>query len=126
MQEVNRLQKTQATLPLEDICASFQKAVIDTLLKKFLNAASHFNVRTLVVSGGVAANGELRKRLIEESQKRNLILHVPPSRLCTDNAAMIAVAAYFQWQAGHGVCPSFHVSPRLSVTESPIMERQSS
>lgn len=75
----------------EDIAASFQNAVIDVLLKKTLNAAYEFNVKNVVIAGGVSANSKLR----EEFQKiKDINIFFPPLYLCTDNGAMVAFTGY--------------------------------
>ncbi|WP_126993604.1 tRNA (adenosine(37)-N6)-threonylcarbamoyltransferase complex transferase subunit TsaD [Thermosipho globiformans] len=81
-------------IPKEDIAASFQKAVVDILLKKTFKAAKNSNVNTIVLAGGVAANSYLRKKAQELSEKQNIKVLIPPLEFCTDNAAMIAMAGY--------------------------------
>ena len=80
-----------------EIAAGFQKAVIEVLVKKTVKAAMEFDVRCVLLSGGVAANGPLRAALREASP---LPVWVPPPVLCTDNGAMIAAAAHFRAEAG--------------------------
>ncbi len=75
-----------------DLAASFQEAVVDCLLGKAFAALRQLDMRTLCVGGGVAANARLRQRLTEEAQQQSVELHVAPLRLCTDNAAMGAIA----------------------------------
>ncbi|MFW6023192.1 MAG: tRNA (adenosine(37)-N6)-threonylcarbamoyltransferase complex transferase subunit TsaD, partial [Myxococcota bacterium] len=77
---------------LNDICASFQRAAVEVLVQKSLDACAREGVDHLVLTGGVAANRGLRARARELSEARGLTLHVPPFRSCTDNAAMIAYA----------------------------------
>jgi N6-L-threonylcarbamoyladenine synthase len=80
----------------DDICASFQWSLTEMLLRKLLLAASHYQVRTLALGGGVSANSLLRKRLYELEDKGYRI-HIPPFEYCTDNAAMIGITAYFKY-----------------------------
>jgi N6-L-threonylcarbamoyladenine synthase len=75
-----------------DVCASFQATVVKTLVRKTIRAASRRQVRRVLLTGGVAANGALREALAAECAERGYAWHVPPGRLCTDNAAMIAAA----------------------------------
>ncbi len=82
----------------EDVAASFQRAVVDVLVKKALKAAKELKVERIAVVGGVAANSELRERFQEEAEPRGLEVYFPSLRLCTDNAAMIAAAARFRYQ----------------------------
>jgi N6-L-threonylcarbamoyladenine synthase len=75
-----------------DLAASFQEAVVDCLVGKTLLAARRTGINVLCVGGGVAANARLRERLAEETTKRGIELHIPPMKLCTDNAVMGAIA----------------------------------
>jgi N6-L-threonylcarbamoyladenine synthase len=79
---------------LADLVASFQEAVVDSLLIKLSQAVSTTAVRRVVVSGGVASNRRLRARLRERSEEEELAVHVPSPQLCTDNAAMVAAVGY--------------------------------
>lgn len=72
------------------IAASFQSAAVETLVLKTMKAAEEYSVRSVIVSGGVAGNALLRKLMGEEASARGLQLYIPPMRMCTDNAAMIA------------------------------------
>jgi N6-L-threonylcarbamoyladenine synthase len=81
-------------LPVADIVASFQEAVVEVLVEKTCTAARRFKVGQLVVAGGVAANSRLRQRLLEEAAGLGLALNLPEPELCTDNAAMIAAAGF--------------------------------
>ena len=76
-----------------DMCTSFQNSVLDVLLFKTKKAIKDFNVSSLIIAGGVAANKGLRKRVAEEIN--DIDVYIPPFNLCTDNAAMIAAAAYY-------------------------------
>ncbi len=77
-----------------DLVASFQRAIVDDLVRKTLEAAGANNVATLFVTGGVAANQELRQTFEREAARNGLPVYFPSRRLSTDNAAMIAAAAY--------------------------------
>ena len=78
-----------------DICASFQQAVVDVLVAKTIKAALDHKVKTVMLSGGVAANKLLRKTLNLQATSYKLDFLTPDFRFCTDNAAMIAMAGYF-------------------------------
>jgi N6-L-threonylcarbamoyladenine synthase len=88
----------EAMVPQEraDLCASFQAAVIDVLVRKTLAAAEDTGVRDITVSGGVSANSWLRSALAEEAERRGKRLHVPPPEYCMDNGAMIAHAGWLR------------------------------
>jgi N6-L-threonylcarbamoyladenine synthase len=83
-----------------DVAASFQKAVTDVLTSKALDAAEFCQVKQLVLAGGVAANSALKEALTLECDKAGIRLFYPEPVLCTDNAAMIACRAYYQYMAG--------------------------
>ena len=83
-----------------DLSASFQRAVVDDLVSKTLSAAMEYGVATLLVTGGVAANSELRKRFEQRATEEGLPVLFPSRKLSTDNAAMIAAAAYPRFLAG--------------------------
>jgi N6-L-threonylcarbamoyladenine synthase len=86
--------------PTLDLVASFQKAVVTNLLTRTLAAAERAGARSILVSGGVAANSELRKRFAAEFASRGLPVFFPSRELSTDNAAMIAAAAWPRFVAG--------------------------
>lgn len=79
------------TVPLPDMCAAIENAIVDVLLKKTQKAVTKYNVKSLLVGGGVAANPLLRTRL----QQLDVALYIPSPEYCTDNAAMIAAACRF-------------------------------
>ena len=80
-----------------EMCAEVQQAIIDVLIEKTIRAAKEYKAKTIILSGGVAANDELRKQLKSKIQNlsSSIQFFVPPKNLCTDNATMIAMAAYF-------------------------------
>ncbi len=77
------------------IAREFEDAVVEVLVKKTIKAVEKYNVKTLLLGGGVSANTTLREKILEECEKRKISVFVPPLRLCTDNAVYIASAAYF-------------------------------
>ncbi len=85
---------------LADIAASFQRAVVDVLVRKTMLAVSRTGVNTVVLGGGVAANNALRTQLAEACAERGAAFHAAPMAYCTDNAAMIAALGYHQFLAG--------------------------
>lgn len=84
----------------EDICASFQRCLIDILMDKLVKAAKDTGIREVAIGGGVSANSELRSRITSEGQKRGWNTYLPEFKFTTDNAAMIAVAGYYHFLAG--------------------------
>ena len=93
----HKYQQRKEELNYNDLAASFQDAVIDVLCSKTVRAAQEFNVKQVIIAGGVAANKGLRARMQLEMDKLNIPLIVPQFKYCTDNAAMIGAAAYFQY-----------------------------
>lgn len=93
--------KTIAFGTRADIAASFQQAIIDVLVGKTMKAARNYKAKTIALSGGVAANLALRQALLKLAKQQHLKFIVPNYELCTDNAGMIATAAYFKLKAGY-------------------------
>ena len=84
----------------EDICASFQKALIDILMDKLIKAAKLTGIKEIAIGGGVSANSGLRDRIVSEGKKRGWNTYLPEFKFTTDNAAMIAIAGYYHYLAG--------------------------
>lgn len=84
----------------EDICAGFQKALIDILMDKLIKAAKQTGIKEVTIGGGVSANSGLRSRIEEEGRKRGWNTYLPEFKFTTDNAAMIAIAGYFHYLNG--------------------------
>jgi len=114
LQTVQKIKaSSNGKLPVEDICASFQEAVIDVLVAKTLKAATEQKVEWVVASGGVASNARLRERLSAECKKHGLKFVVPRPVFCTDNGAMIALTGYHQLKEGMVLGPDADVYSRL-------------
>jgi N6-L-threonylcarbamoyladenine synthase len=106
--EVNGLKKKGTTLPVADLAASFQSAVVDVLVQKTLQAARDYNVQEILVAGGVSANRALRQAFQSQTEFK---VHIPAFSLCTDNAAMIAAAGYYRFALGHTSSLDIDVQP---------------
>ncbi len=92
----NKCKMKNEELNYNDLATSFQDAVLDVLVTKTSNAATEYNAKQVLLAGGVAANSGLREKMKEEMERINVKLTVPSFKNCTDNAAMIGVAGYFQ------------------------------
>jgi N6-L-threonylcarbamoyladenine synthase len=88
----------------EDICASFQKTLIDILMDKLVKASKQTGIREIAIGGGVSANSGLRRRVEDEGRRRRWNTYLPELKFTTDNAAMIAIAGYYHYLAGER-CP---------------------
>ena len=103
-----------------DLAASTQAAIVDVLLKKSLKALDATGLKRLVVAGGVGANLALRQQLQTACQARGVRVHYPELALCTDNGAMIALAAALRLQTGKAHLRydyAFDVKPRWPLSE---------
>jgi N6-L-threonylcarbamoyladenine synthase len=101
--------------PTLDLIASFQHAIVGDLMKKTFAAAEFLNVRRILITGGVAANRELRLRFTAEAGRRNLRVSFPTLALSTDNAAMIAAAAWPRFLARDFAEPDLSADPSLAL-----------
>lgn len=101
---LNSCQMKGETVNTADVAASFQKAVIDVLVEHSLHAVKQFGFRKFAIAGGVAANSSLREAFEKECERRGIEFYHPSLVYCTDNAAMIGVAGYYEYMAGvrHG------------------------
>ena len=102
---VNRCRQKGEAVPVDDICASFEQAVVDVLVKKTITAAKNCGHTRVVIGGGVAANSSLRKQLADRCREEGLDSFIPSPVFCTDNAAMIGLAGFFQFADGITVGP---------------------
>jgi N6-L-threonylcarbamoyladenine synthase len=115
LREVRRLQEGQQPLPVADLAASFQAAVVDVLVGKTIRAAEAFGAAEIVVAGGVSANQVLRAVIKSQAP---CPVHIPPIDLCTDNAAMVAAAGYYHFIKGHGDALDMDVLPNWPLPSS--------
>ncbi len=104
---------------IPDVCASFEEAMVDTLVTKTLWAAKKYKVKHIAVGGGVAANALLRERMEKEAGKLGVTAHFVDRKLSSDNAAMIALAAYKKLEhaqkTGRPVKKNINVDPNMKV-----------
>jgi N6-L-threonylcarbamoyladenine synthase len=106
--EVRRIQASGKTIPVADLAASFQAAIVDTLLVKTLAAAREFGANEILIAGGVSANTALRAAFLAQNEFK---VNIPKIAYCTDNAAMIASAGYFRYALGHRSALDIDVMP---------------
>ena len=98
-----------------DLCASFQKDLIDILLKKLILASKETGIRQVAIAGGVSANSGLRNRIEAEGRKRGWTTFLPELRFTTDNAAMIAITGHYKYLAGQFA--TLDIAPRSRAAE---------
>ena len=101
-------------LPVANLAASFQAAVVDVLVEKTYQAAEEYGARIVLLAGGVAANELLRS---EMSQRSSVPVRCPPPELCTDNAAMVAANGFYRFQEGRRASWDLDVHPSLRLIE---------
>ena len=100
-----------------DVAASFQKAVVDVLVEHAMHAVDEYKMDKLAIAGGVASNGVLRKAMEEACAKKGVTFYHPSPILCTDNAAMIGAAAYYDYLAGKRAGWDLNAVPNLKLGE---------
>lgn len=93
----NKLQKNGGDAEVNYLAAEFQEALVDVLVEKSIKAAQQKAVQQIIIAGGVAANARLRERIETEARAKDIQIHIPAVEFCTDNAAMVACAGYYQY-----------------------------
>ncbi len=121
----NKEQK-DGTVSREDVAASFQQAVVDVLTENAISGALMLNGKCIAMAGGVAANSALRQGMEKEAEKRHIHVLYPQPVLCTDNAAMIACAGYYQLQKGNLSDLSLNAVPHISLSGRTYSKRPES
>ena len=107
--------KDNPGVKIEDVASSFQETVSSILIEKIVKAAKAYNVRDIVIAGGVAANSAVRRKTEEAGRKNDLVFHFPPLRYCTDNASMVAAAGWHDYKAGRFADFNLNAVPNLEV-----------
>ena len=116
MNHVHNSRQKDLGLHIPDIAASFQTAVVDVLVQKTALAVERLQPVSLMLAGGVAANSQLREAMEALAAKRGMPLLVPPLELCTDNAAMIAAAAWHLYSTNRHSSMTLNAVPGLNLT----------
>lgn len=114
---LNGCKMKEITINEADVAASFQKAVTDVLVEHAMNAIDEYKMDKFAIAGGVASNGTLRKALEEACAKKNVQFYHPSPILCTDNAAMIGAAGYYDYLAGKRAGWDLNAVPNLRLGE---------
>ena len=110
---LNHAEMKGEEISVPDVAASFEEAVVDVLVAHAMHAAEEFGFKKFALAGGVASNSALRARMEEACAKREISFYCPPPVLCTDNAAMIASAAYYDYLKGRLSDASLNAVPNL-------------
>jgi N6-L-threonylcarbamoyladenine synthase len=112
---LSRLSPLEISKQIENLCASYQEAIVETLVTKLESAAVRLGVDRVVVTGGVSANSRLREAAAELARKHGWQLVIPPLRYCTDNAAMIGYAGVLRLNRGEHSDDTLGVSPEVTL-----------
>lgn len=112
---INHARQLKEEYSVEDICASFQQAVIDVLVDHTVLAAKDYKDKTICIAGGVAANSLLRDTMEKRASKKGIGVFYPTPVYCTDNAAMIAAAGYYSYMAGEFAEDTLNAVPSLPI-----------
>ena len=114
---LNEKEMKHEIVNVPDLAASFQQSVVDVLVTHAVQAASEYHFKKLALAGGVASNSSLRAQMKEACEKRGIEFFCPPPILCTDNAAMIACAGYYEYLAGSFAGLDLNAVPGLRLGE---------
>ena len=114
---INHAKMTGEEIYVPDLAASFQNSVVDSLVSRTVAAAKEYGYRKVAIAGGVASNSALRAAMEEACRRRNLRCYYPSPILCTDNAAMIGAAAYYEYRKGNLAGWDLNAVPNLKLGE---------
>ncbi|MBO4376707.1 MAG: tRNA (adenosine(37)-N6)-threonylcarbamoyltransferase complex transferase subunit TsaD [Lachnospiraceae bacterium] len=114
---LNQCEMKNIPIVVEDVAASFQKSVVDVLVEHSMDAIKEFGFKKFAIAGGVASNSGLRKAFEEECAKRKIEFYHPSPIFCTDNAAMIGVAGYYEYIKGVRSGMDLNAVPNLKLGE---------
>ncbi|MDO5477966.1 MAG: tRNA (adenosine(37)-N6)-threonylcarbamoyltransferase complex transferase subunit TsaD [Clostridia bacterium] len=112
---VHKMEQKGEEIPVNDIAASFQQAVVEVLVANTINQAEKVGTDIICLAGGVASNSLLISEFEKAAKDKKLTLYYPPLRFCTDNAVMIASAGYFAYKAGDVASSDLNAYPALTL-----------
>ncbi len=115
---INKCKMKDIEINVADVAASFQKAVVDVLKENVFLTCERRNINKIAIAGGVASNSTLREELMKEGKKKGVEILFPDKVLCTDNAAMIGSAAYYEFIKGNIAKLDLNAKPNLKLGES--------
>lgn len=114
---INHAKMTGEEIYVPDLVASFQNAVVDVLVSRAITAAKEYGYKKLAIAGGVASNSALRAAMKEACDKNGITFYHPSPIFCTDNAAMIGAAAYYEYKKGNCSGWDLNAVPNLKLGE---------
>jgi N6-L-threonylcarbamoyladenine synthase len=114
---INSCEVKKEEINTADIAASFQEAVIDVLVNRTILAAKDYHMKQVAIAGGVAANSSLLEAMEKACREQGLSFYHPSKILCTDNAAMIGAAAYYEYRNGARAGLDLNAVPNLKIGE---------
>lgn len=115
LNHLNQTEMKGEAVSVPDIAASFQQAVVEVLVQRTVAAAKDFGFHQVAIAGGVASNSALRKEMQAATQKEGMKLYYPTPIYCTDNAAMIGAAAYYEYRKGNFAGLDLNAVPNLKI-----------